>query len=85
MESFVDYTRSMEGVEIGALIEERNGKIKGSLRAKDPRLRVDILAKEFGGGGHACAAGLNVDKPLDEFYSELVEAIGKHLENTNRN
>ena len=84
-ESFVDYARSMEGVEIGALIEERNGKIKGSLRAKDPRFRVDILAKEFGGGGHACAAGLNVDKPLDEFYSELVEAIGKHLENTNRN
>ena len=52
-ESFVDYARSMEGVEIGALLEERNGKIKGSLRAKDARYRVDILAKEFNGGGHA--------------------------------
>ena len=30
-ESFVDYARSMEGVEIGALIEERNGKLKAVL------------------------------------------------------
>ena len=79
-ESFVDYARSMEGVEIGVLIEERKGKVKGSLRAKDSRYRVDMLAKHFGGGGHACAAGFNVGKSIDDFYSELVEAIGKHLE-----
>ena len=78
-ESFVDYARSMEGVEIGALVEERKGKLKGSLRAKDSRYRVDILAKEFQGGGHACAAGFNIDMSLDEFYPELVKAIGEHL------
>jgi phosphoesterase RecJ-like protein len=78
-ESFVDYARSMEGVEIGALLEERNGKIKGSLRAKDARYRVDILAKEFNGGGHACAAGFNINQTWDEFYPVLVDAIGRHL------
>ncbi|MBT3666114.1 MAG: bifunctional oligoribonuclease/PAP phosphatase NrnA [Opitutae bacterium] len=78
-ESFVDYARSMEGVEIGALLEERNGKIKGSLRAKDARYRVDILAKEFNGGGHACAAGFNVNQTWEEFYPKLVDAIGRHL------
>ena len=78
-ESFVDYARSMEGVEIGALLEERNGKIKGSLRAKDASFRVDILAKEFNGGGHACAAGFNVNQTWDEFYPKLVDAIGRHL------
>ncbi len=78
-ENFVDYARSMEGVEIGALLEERNGKIKGSLRAKDASFRVDILAKEFNGGGHACAAGFNVNQTRDEFYPKLVDAIGRHL------
>ena len=69
----------MEGVEIGVLIEERNENIKGSFRAKDSRYRVDVLAKEFSGGGHACAAGFNVVKSFDDFYPELVNAIGKHL------
>ena len=78
-ESFVDYARSMEGVEIGALLEERSGKIKGSLRAKDASYRVDVLAKEFNGGGHACAAGFNVNQTWEEFYPKLVDAIGRHL------
>ncbi|MBT7406065.1 MAG: bifunctional oligoribonuclease/PAP phosphatase NrnA [Opitutae bacterium] len=82
-EGFVDYARSMEGVEIGVLIEERNENIKGSFRAKDSRYRVDVLAKEFSGGGHACAAGFNVVKSLDDFYPELVNAIGRHLQKTN--
>lgn len=84
-ESFVDYTRSMEGVEIGVLVEERKGKLKGSFRAKDTRYRVDMLAKEFDGGGHACAAGFNVTRDLEEFYPHLVEAIGQHLNRVNGN
>ncbi len=78
-ENFVDYSRSLEGVDIGSLLEDRNGQIKGSLRAKDSRFRVDLLAKKFSGGGHACAAGFNLEKDLDEFYPEFVSAIGEHL------
>ncbi|MBP52788.1 MAG: DHH family phosphoesterase [Opitutae bacterium] len=78
-EDFVDYARSLEGVEIGGLIEERNGKLKGSFRAKDKRYRVDLLAKEFSGGGHACAAGYNLDTTIENFYPCLVETIGRHL------
>ena len=81
-ESFVDYARSMEGVEIGAFLEERSGQIKGSLRAKDACYRVDILAREFNGGGHACAAGFNVNQTWEEFYPKLVDAIGRHLAKT---
>jgi len=65
------------------LVENRNGKLKGSFRAKDKRFRVDILAKEFNGGGHACAAGFNVDCSFDDFYPKLVTAIGQHLEVVN--
>lgn len=81
-EGLVDYARSIEGVQIGVLIEDRAGSIKVSLRAKDPLFRVDRVAKLFGGGGHACAAGLNVENSsTKEFQPQLLEALGRHLEN----
>jgi phosphoesterase RecJ-like protein len=81
-EGLVDYARAIDGVEVGVLIEDRAGSIKGSLRAKDPKYRVDQIAKQFGGGGHACAAGLNVESSsIKEFYPQLMKAIGKHLKN----
>jgi phosphoesterase RecJ-like protein len=72
----VDYARSMEGVEIGVLVEVRGEAIKASLRAKDPAFRVDRLAALFGGGGHACAAGLNVKgETLAHFLPRLRAAL----------
>ena len=38
-DGLVDYARSIKGVEIGVLIEERKGALKASLRAKDPKFR----------------------------------------------
>jgi len=79
-EGFVDYARDIMDVEIGILLEEYDdGTLKGSLRAKDPRYRVDQVAQQFGGGGHACAAGFNVDSNIETFYLEIVEALEKHL------
>lgn len=79
-EGLVDYARSIEGVEIGALIEVRRGAIKGSLRAKHARYRVDRVAAQFNGGGHACAAGLNVkDMSLDAFRERLVAALAEQI------
>jgi len=78
-EGLVDYARSIDGVDIGVFVEERQGKIKGSLRAKEKRFRVDLIAKQFNGGGHAAAAGLNSDDRLDSFVPKLLAAIEKHL------
>jgi len=76
VEGVVDYARSIEGVEIGAFIEVRAGAIKASLRGKDAALRLDRVAAEFNGGGHACAAGLNVkDEPLELFLPRLRAAL----------
>lgn len=75
-EGLVDYARSIAGVEIGALVEVRDGAIKGSLRAKDASFRVDQVAALFNGGGHACAAGLNVkNEALDSFLPRLRAAL----------
>jgi bifunctional oligoribonuclease and PAP phosphatase NrnA len=79
-EGLVDYARSIEGVEIGALIEPRpDGSVKASLRAKEPALRVDLIAAQFNGGGHACAAGLNLKTGIGDFYARLVAACEQRL------
>ena len=40
----MDYARSMEGVEIGALVEERSGQLKGVWRAKDACYREGFIS-----------------------------------------
>ncbi len=79
-EGLVDYARSIEGVDVGVLIERRaGGQVKASLRAKEPAYRVDQIAALFGGGGHACAAGLNLKSDGADFYPRLVTALHRRL------
>lgn len=79
-EGLVDYARAIDGVEIGVLIEERPGVVKASLRSKDPAFRVDQIAAQFNGGGHACAAGLNMkNMTVAEFRPRLLAAIEAQL------
>jgi phosphoesterase RecJ-like protein len=79
-EGLVDYARSIDGVEVGALIEHRSdGSVKASLRAKEPAFRVDRIAAQFNGGGHACAAGLNLKTDTANFYERLVAAIAQSI------
>lgn len=81
-EGLVDYARSIEGVDIGVLVEDRPDGVKASLRAKDPIYRLDQVAQLFQGGGHACAAGLNVASDATTFYPRLVAALAAHLAKT---
>ncbi|MBK9991843.1 MAG: bifunctional oligoribonuclease/PAP phosphatase NrnA [Verrucomicrobia bacterium] len=79
-EGLVDYARAIDGVDIGVLIEVRANVIKSSLRSKNPAFRVDQLAAQFGGGGHACAAGLNIKSTtLAEFRPRLLAALEAQL------
>ena len=78
-EGLVDYARSVEGVEIGVLIEERPGTIKASLRAKHASYRMDTVASQFNGGGHANAAGLNCSDTFASFYPKFVAALTRRL------
>jgi bifunctional oligoribonuclease and PAP phosphatase NrnA len=78
-EGFVDYARSLKGVMIGVLLEERKTSTKCSLRAQRKEFRVDQIASRFGGGGHACAAAMTIEMPLDSLRSELLEAIAQRF------
>jgi bifunctional oligoribonuclease and PAP phosphatase NrnA len=78
-EGLVDFARAIEGVEVGLLLEERPNGTKASLRSKDPAMRVDQIAAAFGGGGHACAAGLNVSGAPAVLYPALIAAVAAQL------
>jgi phosphoesterase RecJ-like protein len=80
-EGLVDYARSIDGVDVGVLIEERpGGAVKASLRAKDPAMRLDLVAAKFNGGGHACAAGLSLPGPLAaDFRPRLIAALSERI------
>jgi phosphoesterase RecJ-like protein len=80
-EGLVDYARSIDGVEVGVLIEDKpDGGVKASLRGKDPVWRLDRIAAQFNGGGHACAAGLNHTDGVAKFYPRLIAALGRQLD-----
>lgn len=79
-EGLVDYARCIDGVDVGVLIEERaDGGVKASLRAKDPIYRLDQIAAQFNGGGHACAAGLNQKSDGNTFQTRLVAALAAQI------
>lgn len=84
-EGLVDYARAIDGVDVGVLIEERGELIKISLRSHKPVYRMDRIALSFGGGGHACAAGINLKGVSAAAVREqLVAAITKVLEDGDR-
>ncbi len=82
-EGFVDYARSVGDVSVGLLLEERKTTTKASLRAKSKKLRVDQIASQFGGGGHACAAATSSKLPLQDLRKALIEALETRVETTN--
>ncbi|MDR2863366.1 MAG: DHH family phosphoesterase [Puniceicoccales bacterium] len=82
-EGLVDYARCIDGVDVAALLEEMPDGVKGSLRAKDARYRVDQLGKKLNGGGHALAAGFNLEgASLDKDRQRIVDIITTHLSHT---
>lgn len=67
----VNYALDLPGVEMAFLSEEREGECKASLRAVSPR-NVQVIAKKFGGGGHALASGMRYDGPIGEMEEALI-------------
>ena len=59
--------------------EQADGSTKMSLRSLEPYDITDV-AQEFGGGGHAQAAGATVYLPLDEAIARVVARMEKELE-----
>ncbi len=74
-ERFITYPRFIAGVEIAALIRQIGiGRYKFSLRSNG-KINVAKLAKCFGGGGHARAAGFECEGELQALKERFIRTV----------
>jgi phosphoesterase RecJ-like protein len=80
VDGMINYARRIEDVKVAALIQEqKNGKTSSnsqhryhvSLRS-DGSVDVAAIAGSFGGGGHASAAGFQVETTLAKLKSDII-------------
>ena len=78
-DTIVNYGMDTIGTEMALLgREEKDGGIKFSLRAKEPK-RVDEVARRFGGGGHPQASGITMAGTLDETTEAVLLEMERQL------
>ncbi|MFP4588500.1 MAG: DHH family phosphoesterase [Candidatus Bipolaricaulota bacterium] len=78
-EGIIQHLRTTEGALVAILFKELpNGKVKVSMRAKG-RTNVSEIAKGFGGGGHAKAAGFMVKSSLKAAKRQVLEVTRRRL------
>ena len=74
-EGFVEFPRSIEGVQVAVFFSEiAEGLYKVSLRSKG-RFNVEQVAGKFGGGGHINAAACRIQGDGDTVKRKLFDAI----------
>jgi phosphoesterase RecJ-like protein len=79
-EGLIDVIRAIRGVQVAVFFEELpDGKSRVSMRSKDRRYDVCQIAAEFGGGGHALAAGIRMKDPLDQAKARVLAAIQRRI------
>jgi phosphoesterase RecJ-like protein len=79
-EGLIDTIRAVQGVVVAAFFEElEGGRVRVSLRSKDPSADVCKVAQRFGGGGHTLAAGIRMSGPLAVAQKQVLQAIDESL------
>ena len=77
-DDFINYPRSIEGVEIAAMFKQTDANsTRISLRSRN--VDVSAIALSFGGGGHKRAAGCSIDEPLCDAKRKIVAAAATAL------
>jgi bifunctional oligoribonuclease and PAP phosphatase NrnA len=79
LDGIVNYARNILGVDVGILFrEEQPQTVKVSLRSRE-LVDVGRVAKQFGGGGHARAAGCTVQGTIAEAEASVLAEIRSQL------
>ena len=82
LDGIAEFARSIRGVRMAVLFRLlASGRVKVSLRSMGG---VDVarFARQFGGGGHARAAGASLPGPLDDAQRAMLAAARAFLEQT---
>lgn len=74
-EGIVAALRAVRGCEVAILLREApSGRLRVSLRAREPH-DVSQVAARFGGGGHRLASGCSLDGPPEAARDAVVAAV----------
>ena len=79
-EGIVNYLVEMQGVRFACLAEQRGSSTKFSLRAKPPLDVAEEVAVPLGGGGHACAAGVTLNLPMEDALQKVLQRAREALD-----
>ena len=76
---FTDFIRSIKGVEVSIMFLELDKKCtRVNFRSKG-KVIVNAIARIFGGGGHYYAAGLTVDKSVEQSIQTVLPEARKAI------
>ena len=79
LDGIVEHARSVAGTRMALFFRELgHGKVKVSFRSTGD-VDVNRFARQFGGGGHAKAAGALITGSLDEVRRRVVEAAREYV------
>ena len=82
-EGIIDHLRSIEGVQVAALIRDQGSRgraaRKVSLRSSDGDADVSAIARVNGGGGHKRAAGFSTDLEFEQLVEFLAGEVRSQL------
>lgn len=76
----INLVSSIHGNKVGMVfVEQGDNHVKVSWRALEDGIDVSPIAKQFGGGGHAAAAGADIPGPLNEVQPLVLKATRERL------
>jgi phosphoesterase RecJ-like protein len=83
-EGLIDHIRDIEPVEVACVFEELAPDLtRVSLRSKNHKVNVNEIAAQFGGGGHAAAAGARIHGSPLSVQRRVIGTIKKALDSAN--
>lgn len=74
VESIIDYSRSLEGTDVGVVLKEQAPKY-WAMSLRSVVVDVSAVAQQLGGGGHWAAAGYSATGTRNEVIRQLLDAF----------
>src|SRR5512142_328507 len=76
----INIISAIDGFKVGMIfVEQPKNRVKISWRALEPGIDVSPIATRFGGGGHAAAAGADVEGSLEEVLKYVLQSTKEML------
>jgi phosphoesterase RecJ-like protein len=80
-EGLIDHIRAIDPVVVACVFEEVEPTLtRISLRSKSDRVNVNLIAGQFGGGGHPAAAGARIEGTPLATQRRVIRAIRQALD-----